>query len=72
MLTLKKSTLKGHDAFLLEFAEINKHIVAFLKANLPEILNKEGIPWKEEEIGELGKSSLFGEAETDDLDVTNW
>lgn len=63
---------EGHDAFLLEFAEINKHIVAFLKANLPEILNKEGIPWKEEEIGELGKSSLFGEAETDDLDVTNW
>ncbi|VVT43684.1 uncharacterized protein SAPINGB_P000098 [Magnusiomyces paraingens] len=63
---------EGHDAFLLEFAEINRLIVDFLKEQLPDILNREGIPWKEEEIGTIGKSSLFGEAETDDLDVVSW
>lgn len=63
---------EGHDAFLLEFAEINHYIVEFLKKYLPDILNKEGVPWEEKEIGHLGKSSLFGEAETDDLAVTDW
>lgn len=64
---------EGHDAFLLEFAEINHYIVQFLKKTLPDILNTEGIPWKEEQVGHVGKSSLFGEAEGDeDLAITNW
>lgn len=61
----------GHDAFLLEFAEINHYIFEFLKINLPDLLNKEGVVWKEQEVGTVGHSSLFGEAESD-LDVSNW
>lgn len=62
---------EGHDAFLLEFAEINNYIVEFFKEQLPDIMNTEGISWDSAEVGKLTKSSLFGEAETD-LDVTSW
>lgn len=67
----------GHDAFLLEFVEINKLITEFLREQLPDITNKDGVEWKEAQVGILGKSSLFGEAEVADgadgvLDVTSW
>lgn len=63
---------EGHDAFLLEFAEINTLIVDFLRTHHPDILNVEGISWEETEVGKVGKSSLFGEAESEDLNLTNW
>jgi len=62
----------GHDGFLLEFEQINNHVLRFLHARLPEIY--EGEPLVEEkESGAEGfepaKASLFGEAEGD---VTAW
>jgi homoserine O-acetyltransferase len=63
---------EGHDAFLLEFAEINNLIVDFLKTHHPNILNKEGISWEEATVGKVGKPSLFGEAEGEDVDLTSW
>ncbi|KAI6146698.1 Alpha/Beta hydrolase protein [Pisolithus tinctorius] len=59
----------GHDGFLLEFEQINKHILRFLRTEFPEY-------YQQEVDGEVGvddfkvtKTSLFGEAE---LDVTRW
>jgi len=63
---------EGHDAFLLEFEEINTLIVDFLKTHHPDILNQEGISWEEATVGKVKKSSLFGEAEGEDLDLTSW
>ncbi|CAN6657669.1 hypothetical protein TRVA0_030S00474 [Trichomonascus vanleenenianus] len=65
---------EGHDAFLLEFVEINTLIVKFLAEMLPDIMRKDGQAIEIAEVGELGKSSLFGEAEVDDgqFDVTSW
>lgn len=60
---------EGHDAFLLEFAEVNLLIVEFLKTHLPEIMGKEGVTISQE-IEAITKSSLVGEAEVEDL--TNW
>ncbi|AOW04779.1 Alpha/Beta hydrolase protein [Yarrowia lipolytica] len=60
---------EGHDAFLLDFALINKEIVEFLAANVPDIINTNGVSWEEAKVGELGKSSLFGEAE---VEITQW
>jgi homoserine O-acetyltransferase len=68
----KINSPEGHDAFLLEFAEINQLITEFLQQQLPDIMSVEGQDWKPDIVGELTKSSLFGEAETEDLDVTRW
>lgn len=61
----------GHDGFLLEFEQINKHVLDFLYRQLPQIF--EGEPLVKDEAGEGGfevkKASLFGEAEGD---VTRW
>ncbi|GAA5982268.1 hypothetical protein JCM11641_006244 [Rhodosporidiobolus odoratus] len=65
----------GHDGFLLEFEQINEHVLEFLQARLPEVY--EGAPLEtvnESEEGEgdgfeVKKASLFGEAEGD---VTAW
>jgi homoserine O-acetyltransferase/O-succinyltransferase len=63
---------EGHDAFLLEFVEINKHIVKFLGNQLPEITETEGVEYNEEEVEKVSKSSVFGAEKADDLDVTSW
>lgn len=63
---------EGHDAFLLEFSEINELIVEFMRTHNAEIMNQEGLPWTAAEVGTVTKSSLFGEAESDSLAVTNW
>ncbi|KAH3674751.1 hypothetical protein WICPIJ_009483 [Wickerhamomyces pijperi] len=58
---------EGHDAFLLEFAEINQLIIDFLKVNCKEIVEGESVEWIEEAVTDV-RESVFGEAE----DVTNW
>lgn len=63
---------EGHDAFLLEFAEINKHIIKFMSAHLPDIMEKEGIEYDEESNRNPSKASVFGAEKADDVDVTSW
>ena len=62
---------EGHDAFLLQFEQVNRYILAFLRDVLPDIMNK-GVQGAEAEssVGSLTKSSTFGEAEVDD--ITAW
>ncbi|KAI5992546.1 Alpha/Beta hydrolase protein [Pisolithus marmoratus] len=59
----------GHDGFLLEFEQINTHILRFLKTEFPEYYQQE----TEEEVVmddfKVTKTSLFGEAE---VDITRW
>lgn len=60
----------GHDGFLLEFEQINNHVLGWLEKRLPEIY--EGEPLVKLQEGEAGfesKASLFGEAEGD---ITRW
>ncbi|OWB66270.1 hypothetical protein B5S33_g2970 [[Candida] boidinii] len=66
----KISSQEGHDAFLLEFKEINDLIIAFENENLKEIMTSKGNneEWTQEQLEEGKKESVFGEAE----DVANW
>ncbi len=68
----------GHDGFLLEFDQINRHILRFIHKFLPEIAEKEicdikdveGLEGNQKDDGgevKATKSSLFGEAEVDDM-----
>lgn len=62
----------GHDGFLLEFDQINRHILAFEKDVLPDIYDTSVISVEEAEKEEelkATKTSLFGEAE---VDITQW
>lgn len=68
---------EGHDAFLLQFEQVNASILGFLRDVLPDVW--EGVGWEgglegldEGEGGEVGvsKSSTFGEAEVED--ITAW
>jgi homoserine O-acetyltransferase/O-succinyltransferase len=66
---------EGHDAFLLQFEQVNKYIVDFLRKVLPDIMGKPGRGGDESgqngiDVGELTKSSTFGEAEVGDF--TAW
>lgn len=62
---------EGHDAFLLQFEQVNKYILEFLHEVLPDIMQKGGrAPAIESSVGELTKSSVFGEAEVED--ITAW
>ncbi|KAM3563773.1 hypothetical protein ARSEF4850_002161 [Beauveria asiatica] len=61
---------EGHDAFLLQFEQVNRHILAFLKEVLPDIMSKEGAAAEEVGVGKITKSSTFGEAEVED--ITAW
>ncbi|KAL2065526.1 hypothetical protein VTL71DRAFT_3196 [Oculimacula yallundae] len=63
---------EGHDAFLLQFEQVNHHILEFLKDVLPDIM---GAPGREDIVAEDGvgaitKNSTFGEAEVED--ITAW
>ncbi|KAF9221238.1 homoserine O-acetyltransferase [Gyrodon lividus] len=62
----------GHDGFLLEFEQINTHVLRFLRREFPEYYHHV----REEEAREthledfsVKKTSLFGEAEAD---ITRW
>jgi len=66
---------EGHDAFLLEFEQVNEHILAFLKEELPEIMGRT----PDEDVEKAGvegmtamKTSVFGEAEVEVDDITAW
>lgn len=62
---------EGHDAFLLQFEQVNRYTLDFLREVLPDIMNREGDgPIAASAIGELTKSSTFGEAEVED--ITAW
>jgi homoserine O-acetyltransferase/O-succinyltransferase len=63
---------EGHDAFLLQFEQVNKHILEFLRDVLPEIMNGPGNQdvVVEDGVGVMTKSSTFGEAEVED--ITAW
>ncbi|DAA79253.1 homoserine O-acetyltransferase [Trichophyton rubrum] len=63
---------EGHDAFLLQFEQVNRYILEFFREVLPDIMapsetdaNPAG-----DHVGKLTKSSTFGEAEVDD--ITAW
>ncbi|KAH8601619.1 Alpha/Beta hydrolase protein [Bisporella sp. PMI_857] len=63
---------EGHDAFLLQFEQVNKHILEFLKEVLPDIMDVPGVDGidAEDGVGAITKTSTFGEAEVDD--ITAW
>jgi homoserine O-acetyltransferase len=66
---------EGHDGFLLEFEQINRHLLSFLQERLPEIYEAPPLIELEEEDGhsfKVAKSSVFGEAEAAEPDVTRW
>ena len=63
---------EGHDAFLLQFEQVNSHILEFLHEVLPDIMEAPGITdiAAEGGVGAVTKNSTFGEAEVDD--ITAW
>ncbi|KAL8670578.1 MAG: hypothetical protein Q9168_004891 [Polycauliona sp. 1 TL-2023] len=65
---------EGHDAFLLQFEQVNMHILEFFHEILPDIMSVPGL-CEDEDGGDAGvgiieKTSTFGEAEVDD--ITAW
>ena len=67
---------EGHDAFLLQFEQVNKHIIEFFNEVLPDIMgqatNGHGVIDGNDDAsaGKITKNSTFGEAEVDD--ITAW
>ncbi|KAI0866291.1 homoserine O-acetyltransferase [Xylaria cubensis] len=61
---------EGHDAFLLQFEQVNRYILEFLNEILPEIMSGGGEHVEAASVGQLLKSSTFGEAEVED--ITAW
>lgn len=61
-------SLDGHDGFLLEFEQINTHILRFLKREFPGYY-RDGSNNAPTESFEIRKASVFGEAE---VDLTRW
>ena len=74
--TLRKiESPEGHDAFLLQFEQVNRHIIEFFQRVLPDIMNAPGIEvygldGTEGGVGQIVKTSTFGEAEVED--ITAW
>ncbi|OTB03365.1 hypothetical protein M426DRAFT_12718 [Hypoxylon sp. CI-4A] len=66
----KIDSQEGHDAFLLQFEQVNKYILEFLHETQPDIMSREGEHVEVASVGQLTKSSTFGEAEVED--ITAW
>ena len=67
---------EGHDAFLLQFEQVNSHILGFFREVLPDIMEVPGdyaeglIEGEADAVGVITKNSTFGEAEVED--ITAW
>lgn len=66
---------EGHDAFLLQFDKVNRHILEFFREVLPELMAASPIDGVGDVdgvdgAGKMTKSSTFGEAEVGD--ITAW
>ncbi|KAI4187984.1 MAG: hypothetical protein L6R41_002449 [Letrouitia leprolyta] len=70
---------EGHDAFLLQFEQVNGYILEFFREVLPDIMEKPGVSGDDgverngvvvDGAGRVEKSSTFGEAEVGD--ITAW
>ncbi|KKZ60760.1 homoserine O-acetyltransferase [[Emmonsia] crescens] len=63
---------EGHDAFLLQFEQVNRHILEFFREVLPDIMSAsaEDANGVVDQVGKLTKNSTFGEAEVED--ITAW
>jgi homoserine O-acetyltransferase len=59
----------GHDGFLLEFEQINGHLLTFLRREFPQLYEKEVLGDVSSDGFEVKKTSIFGEAEAD---ITRW
>ena len=59
----------GHDGFLLEFEQINRHILRFLKREFGDLYEKDEDDLGKVEGFEVKKTSIFGEAE---VNITSW
>jgi len=62
---------EGHDAFLLQFEQVNRFLLEFFREVLPDIMERStDLEEARDGVGALTKSSVFGEAEVED--ITNW
>ena len=67
---------EGHDAFLLQFEQVNRHILEFFREVLSDIMEAPGVEvdglsgGDEDGAGTMTKNSTFGEAEVED--ITAW
>jgi len=74
----KINSPEGHDAFLLQFEQVNHYLLDFFREILPDIMDRAGLANGDgvssngvtDGVGKLTKSSVFGEAEVEDL--TAW
>lgn len=65
---------EGHDAFLIQFEEVNRHIVDFLHQTLPEIYQREVIQEVKDEgaVNDERKEKKKGGLVTEVDDITAW
>lgn len=63
---------EGHDAFLLQFEQVNRYILEFFREVLPDIMSRQPADGTlaVDGVNRLTKSSTFGEAEVED--ITAW
>lgn len=73
---------EGHDAFLLQFEQVNRYVLEFLREVLPDLYERAVVEESkrgsenggdvegEQGFGKVVKNSVFGEAEVED--ITAW